>query len=203
MTDMGLEVLIGRRLKELRKIRGTTLDSLAQQTGFTKGYLSKIENAHKIPPIETLSRISAALNTEIAYFFQKDEPIDDDGDTVSIVRAQERRRVVRGGTSFGYDYESVAYKKIKKAMEPFVFTFPEDLDSDTHFSHEGEEMVFVLSGTVDFEVGGKSVLLSPGDCIYLDSSVEHRGRAVGGEAKALVVIYQPSGDAASEETSAP
>lgn len=194
MSGANLEELIARHLKELRAIRGATLESLAAQTGFTKGYLSKIENGRKLPPIGTLSRIASALNTDIAYFFQKDDDIEDDDDSFSIVRAQERKRIVRGGTSFGYDYESIAYKKIAKSMEPFVFTFPESFDDDTHFSHEGEELVFVLSGTVEFEVGGKSAILSPGDCIYMDAIVEHRGRAVGGEAKALVVIFQPNAE---------
>ncbi len=191
MPDETLENLIGRRLNELRKIRGVTLDRLAEDTGFTKGYLSKIENAKKLPPIETLSKIAAALNTEISYFFQKNDDVETDDDSFSIVRAQERQKVIRGGSSFGYDYESIAYKKAKKSIEPFIFTFPENLDSDTYFSHEGEEMIFILSGTVQFEVAGKSAILSAGDCVYFDSIVKHRGRALGGEATALVVIYQP------------
>ena len=194
MTTETIENLISRRLKELRKIRGMTLDSLAKQTGFTKGYLSKIENTKKIPPIETLSKISAALNTEISYFFQKDDELKAVDDAYSIVRAQERKRVVRGGSSFGYDYESIAYKKVKKSMEPFIFTFPENLDSNKYFSHKGEEMLFILSGTVEFDIEGKCVILSPGDCVYLDSINRHRGRALGGEATALVVIYQPGSE---------
>jgi len=191
MSTEPIENLISRRLKELRKIRGMTLDSLAKQTRFTKGYLSKIENTKKIPPIETLSKIAAALNTEISYFFQKDEELEAVDDAYSIVRAQERKRVVRGGSSFGYDYESIAYKKVKKSMEPFIFTFPENLDSNKYFSHKGEEMLFILSGTVEFDIEDKSVILSPGDCVYIDSIIQHRGRALGGEATALVVIYQP------------
>lgn len=191
MNTEAIETLISRRLKELRKIRGITLDSLAIETGFTKGYLSKIENGKKLPPIETLSKISKALNTEISYFFQKDEELQPTNDSYSIVRAQERKRVVRGGSSFGYDYESIAYKKAKKSFEPFIFTFPENLEIDEYFSHEGEEMLFILSGTVEFDIEGKTVFLSPGDCVYIDSIIRHRGKAVGGEATALVVIYQP------------
>jgi len=190
MSSETIENLISRRLSELRKIRGITLDSLAKQTGFTKGYLSKIENAKKVPPIETLSKISIALNTDISYFFQKNEELTVN-DGYSVVRAQERKRVVRGGSSFGYDYESIAYKKVNKSLEPFIFTFPENLKTDKYFSHEGEEMLFVLSGTVEFYIDANKVILSTGDCIYFDSIIRHRGKALGGEAKALVVTYQP------------
>ncbi len=190
MTTETIEKTISRRLKDLRKIRGITLETLASQTGFTKGYLSKIENAKKLPPIETLAKISTALNTEIAYFFQQDDELQTTDDGYSIVRAQERKRVVRGGSSFGYDYESIAYKKVKKSIEPFIFTFPENLKNDEYFSHAGEEMIFILSGTVEFDIEGKIVILSPGDCVYMDSINRHRGKAIGGEAKALVAIYQ-------------
>jgi transcriptional regulator with XRE-family HTH domain len=192
MNDESIETQIGIRLKSLRKARRVTLDNLASQTGFTKGYLSKIENNKKLPPIETLSKIAKALNSDISYFFQRDENTDLPHDAYSVVREGERKNVVRGGSSFGYDYESLAYKKITKSLEPFIFTFPEELTTDSFFSHEGEEMVFVLNGKVEFEIEGTKVLLSPGDCLYMDSIMRHRGRAVDGEAKALVVIYQPS-----------
>ena len=70
MNETSVEQLISRRLRDLRKARGVTLDELASMTGFTKGYLSKIENGRKVPPIETLSRISTALHAEIAYFLR-------------------------------------------------------------------------------------------------------------------------------------
>jgi transcriptional regulator with XRE-family HTH domain len=189
--DIELKQRIGRRLKDLRKIRGSTLESLAERTGFTKGYLSKIENAKKVPPIETLSRLSTALNADISYFLQTQEMGAEADERISVVRAHERKPTVEGGSTFSYNYETIAHNKRNKAMEPFIFTFPTEFADGPHFSHEGEEMVFVLSGTVDFEVEGKSLVLSPGDCVYVDASIEHRGRAVGGEAKALVVIYQP------------
>jgi len=193
MSESTVEQLISRRLRDLRKARGVTLDGLAAQTGFTKGYLSKIENGRKVPPIETLSRISSALNAEMAYFLRDEEESEAETGAVSIVRAHERRPVARGGTAFGYAYESVAHKKRHKSMEPFVFTFPAEFQDDVSFSHGGEEMIFILTGMVDFEVDGKSTILSPGDCAYFDASVRHRGRAIDGEATALVVIYQPDG----------
>ena len=188
------EEKIGPRLRDLRKSRGVTLEKLAEQSGLTKGYLSKIETGKKLPPIATLSRISAVLGSDIAYFFQNNEAWDSVDGRVSLVRAGQRRQAIRGGSSFGYDYESVAHKMQNKAMEPFVFTFPEQVDGDAYFNHDGEELVFILSGTVEFELAGKTLVLAPGDCLYFDSSQPHRGRSIGGDAKALVVIYQPQDD---------
>ncbi|WP_425450410.1 helix-turn-helix domain-containing protein [Virgifigura deserti] len=189
MPELGQ--LIGERLRQLRRLRGATLESLAHSTGFTRGYLSKIENSRKVPPIASLARISQALETDIAYFFTTAEAPEPQDDKVSVVRAGERRRVERGGTTFGYDYASVAYRKRHKHMEPFVFTYPSNLSRDVSFEHEGEELVFVLSGRVEFEADGKKFVLEPGDTLYLDSEVPHRARSLGGEAKAFVVIFKP------------
>ncbi len=186
----GLARSIGARLREARKASGLTLDELAAGTGFTKGYLSKVETGRSAPPIGTLARISQALNTEVANFLQEAVPVPEpDATGVSVVRADERIEAIRGGSSFGYDYQVLARNLSHRHMEPFIFTYPAQVLKELFFEHEGEEMVFVLSGTVEMQVDSETYRLTAGDCIYFNSSRPHRGRGVNGEAKALVVIY--------------
>lgn len=181
--------MIGMRLRNLRKSRGATLASLAELTGFTKSYLSRIENAKKVPPIASLARIAQALNTDLAYFFDANgKEVSAKDDSICIVRANEREQVLRGGSSFGYDYQALAHNKLHKLMEPFLFTFPPHVSKDFFFEHEEEELFFVLSGRVAFEANGTKVILEPGDCVYIGSNVPHRGRSIGEKAMALVVV---------------
>jgi len=181
--------MIGNRLRQLRKTRRVTLDSLAGSTGFTKSYLSKIENAKKVPPIASLARIAQALNTDLAYFFDANgEKLSAKDDSICVIRANEREQVLRGGSSFGYDYQALAHKKLHKLMEPFLFTFPPHVSKDFFFEHEEEELFFVLSGRVSFESNGTKIILEPGDCVYIGSKVPHRGQSIGEKATALVVV---------------
>ena len=179
---------LGAHLKVLRAARGMTLDSLATATGLTKSYLSKIQNSHKLPPIATLSRIAQALGTGIGSFFGD---ILEAREGASVVRRSERLAVVRGGTAFGYDYVSLAHRRLSKSMDPFVFTFPSKIDRHVFFDHGGEEFVFILSGTVVFQVGDQRWTLEEGDTIYFDAAIPHRGWSVGPDAKALVVVHAP------------
>jgi transcriptional regulator with XRE-family HTH domain len=179
---------VGKRIARLRADRRMTLEALARATGFTKSYLSKIENARKVPPIGSLSRIAVALESDIAGFFDAGANTRDAG--VCVVRASERRPVVRGGSAFGYDYLSLAYRKHDKKMEPFIFTFPAKIDSHVFFDHAGEEFLFVLKGRIEFQVGGERWVLREGDSLYFDSHIPHRGWSLGGAAKVLVVIYK-------------
>jgi transcriptional regulator with XRE-family HTH domain len=179
--------LVGERIARLRSERRMTLERLAQVTGFTKGYLSKIENGRKVPPIATLSRIAQALHTEIGSFFQSARRAV--AREVTVVRANERHSVQRGGSAFGYDYIGLALKRINKRMDPFIFTFPPRIDKHVFFEHRGEEFLFVLSGTIEFQVGDERFTLRKGDSVYFDASVPHRGWSRGAGAKALVVIH--------------
>ena len=98
---------IGNKIQENRKQKNKTLDWLAEQTGFTKGYLSKIENGNKIPPIDSLYRISRALDLNFSnLFLDENEPKVTRKKTYkkhySIIRESERPPIIRGATSFGY-----------------------------------------------------------------------------------------------------
>ncbi|HKO69159.1 MAG TPA: XRE family transcriptional regulator [Burkholderiaceae bacterium] len=173
----------------LRARKRVTLERLAEVTGFTKGYLSKIENSKKVPPIASLARIATALDADIAYFFQTRD--GSARSSTSVVHRKDRQRVVRGGTAFGYDYVTLAHNRRNKRMEPFLFSFPRRIAGHVHFKHDGEEFLFILTGRVEFEVNGETYILEEGDSLYFDASLPHRGRALGASAKAIVVTYSP------------
>ena len=172
---------------------GFTQDLLAAKAGFTKGYLSKIENSKVIPPIGTLVKIAQVLDTDLADLFEA-APTQAANEAVSIVRSWERETAIRGGSSFGYDYVALAHKRHHKQMEPFVMVFPSRVDKDIRFEHKGEEFMFILAGKVEFEATiegrNKTWILSPGDSAYFDAEIPHRGRSLRGKSRALVVIYR-------------
>lgn len=196
------EEAVCQRLRQARIEQGLTLEALADRSCFTKGYLSKIENGKKAPPIASLARIARAMGLELSYFFldpdQSGTTASDDSvdSPVSIVHHWERKPVVRGGSAYGYDYVSLAHKKHAKHMDPFMFTFPSEINLDYFFEHPGEEFVFLLSGKVEFEfkIGGKlqRYVLEAGDSLYFESSTPHRGRALEGDAQAIVVVTEPT-----------
>src|SRR5665213_1228625 len=185
--------VIGNTMLRMRRDRRMTLDQLALLTGFSKSYLSKMENHLSVPPIGTLSKIAQAFACDIGHFLRQEDTSS--LDAVSVVRVAERQPAVRGGTAFGYDYSSLAHKKRNKQMEPFIFTFPAHIDVDMFFEHEGEEFILILRGRAEFETRRNGVvekwMLEKGDSLYIDSQVPHRGRSLGADAQALVVVYQP------------
>ncbi len=83
------------------------------------------------------------------------------------------------------------FNRRNKRMEPFLFSFPRRIAGHVRFQHEGEEFLFLLTGRVEFEIDGEKFILEEGDSLYFDASLPHRGKALGGSAKAIVVTYSP------------
>ncbi len=180
------EAEIGRKIKELRKERGLNLSDLAEATGFTKGYLSKVENSKKAPPVSTLLVLAKALEVNISAIFSENE----DKPAITLVKKSERRLMARDGTAFGYSYEPLAHKFTQRRMDPYVLTLPLKPKKRAVFQHKGEEILMVLEGTMRFVHGEKEFLVEEGDCIYFDGSIPHFGMAEGSKpVKCLMVIF--------------
>lgn len=193
MDDIRHEVRklhIGHKIRELRKSAGLVLQDLSDRTDLSKPLLSQIENEVISPPIATLLKISKALNVNLSFFFQDGDPEE----KVVLVRKDESKVIDSryfGREESGYYYEALAYKKPNKYMEPFLVEFKrKKAEKLSYFSHEGEEFIYVLQGTLEFRTKDQHYILDPGDSLYFESSIPHAYRALGMKnARALSVIY--------------
>ncbi len=180
---------IGENIKRLRKEKKMTLLELAEKSGYTKGYLSKLENSDKAPPVSTLLNIASALGLTIAEIFGETSATKP---TLTLVKKNERPMMAMDGTRFGYSYEPLAHNYPAKKMNPYILTIPKDIEQIPLFEHKGEEMFMVMEGKVQFLHANKEYFLEEGDCIYFDASLPHRGFAVNcDQARCLIVIYRP------------
>jgi transcriptional regulator with XRE-family HTH domain len=182
------ETDLGTRIKEYRNSKGITLQEFSKKTGLTKGYLSKIEKAKKAPPVSTLIILAKALNIGMSEIFGETE----DRSPVCLVKKKERQTIARNGSIFGYAYQTLAHKFYKKHMEPYILTLPVNPKQNALFQHKGEEILFVLEGTMKFYHGEKEFIVEEGDSIYFDASIPHYGVCKGNKATTcLMVIYTP------------
>ena len=178
---------ISENIKKLRTQKKMTLQELAARAGLTKGYLSKVEHSKKAPPYSTLTKIAGGLGIEVAALLAQD--ITPMADIRLCLSRGENRKLLRAADPLaGYDYEILAEEKPGKNMEPFIIHAPFDITKT--YSHEGEELNYVMDGQLEFHYGDDVHILNPGDNIYFDSIVPHVGRSIGDkQAKLLVVIY--------------
>jgi transcriptional regulator with XRE-family HTH domain len=62
---------VGERIRGLRLERGLSQGDIEQRTGLLRCYLSRVENGHTTPSLQTLTKIARALEMPLAGFFSE------------------------------------------------------------------------------------------------------------------------------------
>lgn len=169
-------------LRTVRKQRGLTLEGLAERTGLTKSYLSKIERSRSTPSIAVAMKVAQALDVDVAQLFSD----RGDEDKIAVDRAADRSESPQR-------YQAVASGLLGKTMSPFVVIPPGATPGDAHPQHalhDGQEFLFVHAGTIELEYGEATWTLTAGDSAYFDASISHRIRSVGPELAEVVVVAE-------------
>lgn len=67
---------IGVTIRGFRLQKGMSQGDIEKRTGLLRCYLSRVENGHTVPSLETLQKIAGALDLPLSQFFSED-PIKD------------------------------------------------------------------------------------------------------------------------------
>jgi len=169
-----LEII--KKIKTIRLNKGFTLSQLSQKSGLSKGYLSKIENQTKLPPISTLQRIARALDIDLTALFANGSSSNEDSKIV-VVRKTERKKIGEEQQASGIVRCPLADKKFAPNIQPFIIELP--VDHTTIYQFQGEEFHFILSGKVELIYGDKHFVFEEGDFVYFDGDVPYSGRSLG------------------------
>lgn len=65
-------VLLGMKIKELRKVKHLSQEELSDKIGISPKHLSRLEMGRGFPSLETLEKIAVILNVELKEFFDFD-----------------------------------------------------------------------------------------------------------------------------------
>ena len=166
-----MEEAVGAAIKELRQRHGLTIAQVSEQTGVSRGMLSKIENGQTSAGMDTLGRIARALGVSMSMLFSKYD--------VSTSAAQHIKRgmgmeVVRRGTKSGHTYHLLAYDQGPvKLFAPFLITMNDDSEQYPTFQHPGTELLYMLEGLIEYRVGQATYQLEPGDALTFSGEIPH------------------------------
>lgn len=96
---------LGEKIKSIRKQKNMSLRELAQITGLSKTTLSDLENDAKNPSLETLQKVSKALEISIADLISETESEDD-----LVASARDSGSEILAGLSKSGDLLKVLYR---------------------------------------------------------------------------------------------
>src|ERR1700722_16777981 len=69
----GYAVLIGERLRALREEKQLSQGDIQERTGLSRNYVSRVENGHTVPVVETLEKFARALEVPLYQLFYEGE----------------------------------------------------------------------------------------------------------------------------------
>ncbi|HHT61102.1 MAG: helix-turn-helix transcriptional regulator [Paludibacteraceae bacterium] len=184
---------IGEKIISLRESCNLSVEALAERSGLDVKQIKIIEANENIPSLAPLIKIARALGVRLGTF------LDDYTELGPVVsRVGERSEAIRfagkAEQKDGHlDFFSLAEQKAGRHMEPFLIDIePTSEENKKLSSHEGEEFIYVLEGTLLIKHGNEEYRLQQGDSIYYDSIVNHLVLADNNQvAKILAVVYTP------------
>jgi transcriptional regulator with XRE-family HTH domain len=177
---------LGNAIRAHRKQAGMTLLDLAKQASFSISYLSQIERNLMTPSIGTLRRLADALDIPAGQLMLKDA--SQPNSPVAVVRLKERKQLAFPGSNIHYE---LLTPDMRRRASLLWVEAPPGSESGPLFSHEGEDGVVVLKGTIEVEVGSVWHRLEAGDSIYFNAGIPHRWRNNGSEPAEAVWLSTP------------
>jgi len=99
------KVNIGEVIRTYRGQRGLSQGDIERRTGLLRCYLSRVENGHTVPSLETLAKIAEAMDISLADFFPGTE-------TARSRYAENAGRALRGRDSVPFGDQAIQHELI-------------------------------------------------------------------------------------------
>jgi len=162
---------MGHRLRERRVDIGLTLKQVADGAGLSVGFISQVERGITTPSLSSLVSICKVLKTDVGtYLHQPRNP--------NRLSRHGQREVYSlamrpaGNGQLPITYERVSSTFPGRKLYSVLMNIPPGYKSES-ISHDGEEMLYVLSGEVTSIVNDNHAILQAGDAEHFPSSHPH------------------------------
>jgi len=176
---------IGAKIRRLRLKRSMGLVDLGQRTGLSASFLSQLETGRVVPTLRNLSRIALTFGQELNYFFESDHR-----NLFRISRGKVRSRLTINKGAGKMISESMRVLVPDQSVVPCIAEFPE-CDTNSTFTpdvFDGEEFVYMLSGSLSIRSSAGEATLSLEDVLWVDGSVEREYRCEAGQTARAMIL---------------
>ncbi|PZQ84037.1 MAG: hypothetical protein DI549_06165 [Ancylobacter novellus] len=163
---------LGARVRSLRQEAGMSLRELSERTVIASSHLSMFERGVAFLSPARLNAIAEVFGRSLAELLGGTS-----GRDFPVVRRGQGRIVGSFGPGVTIEQLTVS----QRLMDAEVWTIDPDRESDGFYAHEGEELIYVLEGSLEIALADRDAeVLNPGDGAYFNSRIAHRWRNTGG-----------------------
>ena len=179
----------GARIRAYRERHDWSVYDLSQKSGVAEKTINAIEKGEVMPALGVLVKIAQALGQRLGTFM--DDQFKPDPVITRAADIEAKKVAGEGMNEFGYASHSLALGKPDRHMDPFRIEFTANAPTSPS-SHEGEELIIVLAGSVELTYGVETTVLHAGDTAYYNSVVTHSLRALDGKPASIYgIVFLP------------
>lgn len=180
---MNEKLLVGQRIRELRTKKDLSLRALAELSGLSTNAISLIERGDNSPTVSSLHSLANALAVPVTAFFEQRT----DG---QVIHTMKNCRPT--SETAGVRMENLGSGLPHQSIEPFLMTIePAGSSTSSQITHAGEELVYVLKGTLVCMIKDQEYVLEKGDSLLFLASQPHIYRNQTSRAAQILIIFQP------------
>jgi transcriptional regulator with XRE-family HTH domain len=181
---------VGERIKKLREAQEMTLAQICKLTGIDTERLAAYEEGREVPAIGAVIQLSRVLGSKMEGLLHGGAVVSE---ALTICRSGDSLAGVQGGTEQSYSYSPLTRPgTVGHIMEPFMVTFDPKVPQGVPITHDGQEFVYVVEGSIELFYNGQTHRLEKGDSAYLDASLPHTYHGLGeSESRMLAVVSSP------------
>jgi transcriptional regulator with XRE-family HTH domain len=178
---------VGERIKKLREAQDMTLAQVCKLTGIDAERLRAYEEGSAVPSIGAVIQLSRVLGSKMEGLLHGGGSVSE---ALTICRSGESLAGEQGDTEQSYAYHSLTRPGTAgHVMEPFLLSFDPAVAQGVPITHDGQEFVYVVEGSIELFYDGRSYQLEKGDSAYLDSTRPHTFHGLGtNTARMLAVV---------------
>ncbi|TPI56050.1 cupin domain-containing protein [Mesorhizobium sp. B3-1-3] len=179
--------VLGQQIRQIRKMRGVTLQQLSEAVGLSMGYLSQIERGRSKLTVEALSAICNVLETPANWFFHAGEP-----------QRPEDRYILRKSSRKSISYHGAGVKDellsphLAGPLELLLVTIAPGGDTGEYRHAAGFESGVVIAGNASLYIGDQWYELDTGDSFSFESTKTHRIKNIGDTEAKIVWVITPA-----------
>jgi DNA-binding transcriptional MerR regulator/mannose-6-phosphate isomerase-like protein (cupin superfamily) len=173
---------LAEKLHAARRRRGLSLREASGLAGLSVSHLSAIERGTRNISLAGLQRLAVALGISVSDLFGSSSG------SGRLVHAGRRPVLDTGDRRVRIESLAVG----AQLLEPHLYVVQPGGGSEGSYHHDGEEMVYVLRGEVEFWLNElERHVVRAGDCLTFPSSLRHRWRNCGAERLEMLWVNTP------------
>lgn len=178
---------IGKRIRDLRRVKDITLIDLADKTGVAQATLSRIETGVMTGTVESHMKIAHALGMTLSELYSGlDSP-----EKEAVHTPKSKIEPVSAGSKVRKELltDNISNKK----MAPILITLRADAETAPKTDEIGtEKILFVLQGTITAKLRDIEHKLKSHETLYFDSSLPYKLINNSGKEAKILAVTSPA-----------